>query len=1660
MVLLRTLICVLVGTLGLVACAEQDSVGVDVDVADALAAADTAGTVDIVTADAPDLTGGDGKVVAGDGKTDSAPVDPCAFMPKPDGCSCDGDVECASGFCNSDGFDKQCGAECTDDEDCGPGYACIVSATGGGCAYLFSSVCNPCLEDEECATVLDKHGFCLSYGGEGRFCSVACQDESDCPDGHVCTTTGEGTACKPKFGLCGCSDEAITDGLSTDCFEANDLGTCYGTRKCGDDGLTKCNALVPAEDLCDGIDNDCNGTVDVSADGSPLEKTCAMAGCPIEGLKTCQDGAWTECQVPGMDEVCGDDEDNDCDGQVDEEWPGLGEACTLGDGQCQADGVFVCPEDPAQPAVCDAQPGEAAMEKCDGLDNDCDGQVDQQGAVGCEQYFVDADQDGFGLSDSFLCLCEPDETYVAKVAEDCDDGDAEANPGLDEVCDDKDNDCDGDADEPEAFGCVPYYLDVDLDGYGAGEPLCLCHADIEKGYVVKQGGDCNDEDEIISPAADFELCDGIDNNCDGLVDLSFGGNPMVESCYAGPDGTAGFGICVEGISICQGGAWSQCIGQVLPLTEVCDAIDNDCDKLVDEGEDDEPLSEECYEGVASTLGVGECAAGSKTCFAGKWTSCQDQVLSTDEICDDKDNDCDAKTDEGCDDDEDGYCDVDMVVVDGTETCPKGGGDPDYDDQGVNPGAKEICNGIDDDVDGEVDEEDALGCKTYFLDQDGDGYGLIESLKCLCQPTGDYGALQAGDCNDLATNVNNGHAESCDSVDNDCDDEIDEPGALGCTPYFLDQDGDGFGVLGNSSCLCQADGDYDTTKAGDCADDDSAVNPNHPEVCDDKDNDCDNEVDEIGALACTNYYLDEDKDGFGTGIPQCLCNSDEEAGLIAVAAGDCADDADDINPGVLELCDAVDNNCDGLVDLGGGGTSLVEPCYTGLEGTAGVGVCNAGIQFCTLGNWSVCIGETVPSDESCDLKDNDCDTETDEDLLEICHPAEYTSEESFWDVPPCQPGISVCQDGAWTECDQYVLPLPEICADGLNNDCDGQVDELGSCAAECVGESCSFVVGGDDTGFNTDDNAADCDHNCGYNVSVDEDGNLILDVTKNLIDLPFMWVANDTDKTISKIDTETGKELARYTVGPECGSPSRTAVEESGSVWVGCRQGSRIVKIAAHKSDCVDKNGDGTIDTSWVEYGAGGAKTLHSLPWNIDECVVYHGTPPNMADAPDDVKNNPAPSYCNIYIRAVAVTKTNTVLFGGLDGCRDGHIWEASYQYDPLQPYQGDVNPRVEVVDHWYMPNLEHKDWNGNDCSFGGSPGGSYGYAVDKKGDMWISSLSKNHLYWVDMDERRSCSWGVNTSYGIAIDYASRIWLGSWHDDSAMGHVFVPETQTMHHITLNTSDQSWCSGTNLGCATRTRGTSVSVDAEHPHAYFAMSNGVAGVIKVTVVDEDPATFAAKVSGVVRTSNSGVCANSGSASGIGLDGEGDLWLIHMDACGTSVFDGKAHGGAVALQMNTDKVVGWKHPQNGADVLEVVNNLTDTGSHCYTYSDFMGYQFATVVSPSGFYVQRFTGWSVHGVYTTQWLELELAIEEPVQSPPLYVAYRAKDNLNNLGSSEFSTAEAVTCDQGLCTLVLPDLVLGTYFDIKLTVKTDDQGESVSVGSLKATGKRLLLSDM
>jgi hypothetical protein len=283
-----------------------------------------------------------------------------------------------------------------------------------------------------------------------------------------------------------------------------------------------------------------------------------------------------------------------------------------------------------------------------------------------------------------------------------------------------------------------------------------------------------------------------------------------------------------------------------------------------------------------------------------------------------------------DSDGDGYGDATTT----TEACtPPPGYSTNGDDcndsaASISPAAIEICDGVDNDCDTEVDESDAINITTWYADADGDGYGDTTTATDSCDaPTGyvDNGSDCNDDPNAGGASQSPGIAEICDGVDNDCSGTADD-NATDATTWYADLDSDGFGDPSNSEAACSQPTGY-LADSSDCNDTDAATNTSASEICDGADNDCDTDVDEDPTDGTT-WYADLDSDGAGDASnTQIACS--QPTGFVADDS-DCNDDPTQggaaINTNATEDCsDGIDNNCIDGIDEGYGAPGATGAC---------------------------------------------------------------------------------------------------------------------------------------------------------------------------------------------------------------------------------------------------------------------------------------------------------------------------------------------------------------------------------------------------------------------------------------------------------------------------------------------------------------------------------------------------------------------------------------------------------------------------------------------------------------------------------------------------------------------------------------------------------------
>ncbi len=430
------------------------------------------------------------------------------------GCACKSNDECLAGYCVEAEQGLVCSRKCI--ETCPKDWKCVQAGDTSDLAYVcvpkYTTLCRPCSDHGDCGQVgVDKGtNKCIEHIGakgfvDGSFCGIACdiEEAGDCPSGFNCLTVslpGEATVgqCFPESGECTCSASEVAQKLSTSCERSNEFGTCAGTRTCTVDGLTLCNVQAPEVEVCDGEDNDCDGLTDEND----------AVGCKV----------WYP--------------DNDGDGF------GIGE----GGCQCANPGLGYAPiGGDCNDIVMAINPTGAEL--CDDLDNNCNGETDEAGSAGCSVFYKDKDGDKFGDPDDSACMCPSKKTadWITEAG-DCDDTVFEIKPGVPEVCNGHDDDCDGKTDDENAQGCTLWYIDGDFDGYGPTElGKCLCAADLL--YSVDKPGDCDDTKTDVHPTQ-IEVCDGVDEDCNGITD----DGAAVKSCPALPNGGAACqgGKCVAG----------------------------------------------------------------------------------------------------------------------------------------------------------------------------------------------------------------------------------------------------------------------------------------------------------------------------------------------------------------------------------------------------------------------------------------------------------------------------------------------------------------------------------------------------------------------------------------------------------------------------------------------------------------------------------------------------------------------------------------------------------------------------------------------------------------------------------------------------------------------------------------------------------------------------------------------------------------------------------------------------------------------------------------------------------------------------------------------------------------------------------------------------------
>jgi streptogramin lyase len=947
---------------------------------------------------------------------------------------------------------------------------------------------------------------------------------------------------------------------------------------------------------------------------------------------------------------------------------------------------------------------------------------------------------------------------------------------------DRDTDLGADADagsDAEACEEQTWWPDNDGDNVGAigGEPVRACE---QPDRYAPTSGDCDDDDAFVFPGAG-ELCDDVDNNCDGRTDET---SDRVAQ-YVDGDGD-GFGergsapiyACerVEGRSLNDRDC-DDLEGTIFPgASEVCDGIDNDCDGNTDDG-----LALTIYWPDTDDDGFGdEEATPRNACapvegFIDNGDDCddEDETINPDgeEVCDLQDNDCDGVSDEDTgllltypDEDGDGFgnnavrasyaCTLVPGYVTNNTDCDDG-------DLMIAPGTAELCDGIDNDCDGDTDEF-AGDRVRFYADLDGDGFGgNVSTLACAAPASYTSGT---GDCDDRRNTVYPAAEELCDGLDNNCDLEIDEGvrnacGSCGPAPTEIcgdELDNDCNGIIDDAAAGCFCDGRTSqpcyngpagtngigvcTGGLADCSCPGGGILCNDgtygacvgsvlpsAELCDGVDNDCDGQTDEGLRNACGECGAApaEVCDGIDNN-----CDGQTDEGL-RLACGLCPGEAPP-----EEVCgDGLDNDCDSAVDEACVCTGDSDPCYPGDPTNRDIGACVSGTRDCYTGDAITgrCIGYVLPSVETCDDIDNDCDGQVDigPDGCSVCG---VTAETCDGVDNDCDGQIDEFLRNGCGTCLSAVTPEEaggRAACDGIDNDCDGLTDEnlvnaCGLCDAPCY----------------TEDWTDDSDFNTGESDGVAAADGLRLNANSQVFN--DLWIANSADDTVSRFDTERRILIGTYPVGINAGngndSPSRTAVDFDGNSWVANRAFG------------------GTVNGSIAKVRGGDCVT---------DCVIASvrigGT--------------------DMGLRALAIDPRGYVWVGSWNG-------RSAYRVDPdtlevRGPFNLGVSPYGFAVDRegiLWVANINSGtealaafDTNTETLlRVGGSQAGGpglqpYGIAIDANGDIWLGNWTLNGLVFVDRDEflagrggfvRYDTSPSLTNTRGVAIDRDGFIWIAS------------------------------------------------------------------------------------------------------------------------------------------------------------------------------------------------------------------------------------------------------------------------------------------------------------
>ena len=791
---------------------------------------------------------------------------------------CEEGWECQSDICIDTPNE---GRICTEQcaGDCPQGFECVTTNISGDPILICAPDGNDlCQRCEVDSDCDDAEDLCLTIG-HFSYCGEACESDEDCPDEFECTQVTRSIEGEGEVSQC-----VPRSGECAPCLDEDGDGYGVGADCLGYD----CDDTNPArhegaEEVCDLSDNDCDSLIDEElTDLPPDTLACAEIGVCEGSQIECLSGEWACAYPPDLFEeleISCDGQDNDCDGEVDEALDAP--PSDLNVGVCEGASKYCAGEEGwLNPDYLEHHINFETLEvSCDSFDNDCDGTTD-------EGYDLQSD-----LANCGRCgvSCALPQTQMTCTLGEC-----------------------------VFAGCNPNFYDLNQDLTDGCEYGCTLSAE------------------------GIEVCDHIDNDCDGLIDEALAlPNPEFFNCYEQ-------GVCADTLERCVDGRW-RCDypTETFEQREVtCDGLDNDCDGVIDE-QLTAPLAD---------LQEGVCEEATRDCHGENgWVEPSYELYSEEyeeeeTTCDTVDNDCDGEIDEGYDLLTDlnncGVCNHVCQLPQSVMACVDGRCEFQqcvvsfYDlNQDITDGCEyactptqagtEQCDLIDNDCDGLTDESPQPPDPEDFSCRD---QGVCLGINPVCV-TGEWECQYPSTYQEDET--------LCDGLDNDCDGAEDE--AL-IAPLSSRQNG----VCEGSLRVCTGvtgwvdpdyrlySGDYEQLEV----------------TCDQIDNDCDGTIDE-------GYNLQTDLSNCGA----CGQICQRPQSQMACIGGTCTfqqcspqfydlnqDQTDGceygctVSAGGVEVCDLIDNDCDGGIDEEFDLTSDVDHCGACNRACSydhGVSACNEG-----------------------------------------------------------------------------------------------------------------------------------------------------------------------------------------------------------------------------------------------------------------------------------------------------------------------------------------------------------------------------------------------------------------------------------------------------------------------------------------------------------------------------------------------------------------------------------------------------------------------------------------------------------------------------------------------------------------------------------------------